>query len=571
MATIQPKITNGHKYWYIVESRRVNGKPRPVVLEYLGKADDLLKRLQSDNDYKLKSYSHGHTASLLDLCEKLGICSIINEHAESQRSYFPDMIIRNNLTVGGTLMLAIISRACSPTSKRDFSNWAKRTSLPYMLGISTSKVDSQHFWDMMDCMPPEAIVSAEAGIVKKVSSLFELDTDSILYDTTNYFTFIDTENKKADIAKRGKNKQKRNDLRQVGLALAVTRKDMIPVYHHSYEGNMADSTVFKNVLKNIVDRMASLGLDISSQTMVFDKGVNSKINLDYVRSLGLNFVGALSPSHNKGLVSDAEHSLLELGDGAYYRTRRTIWGIDMTAVVYVSNRLSIGVIRNIYANVEKCDSEIAKMNSAVDKPRARKKTSKQLTESVQKLLKAHNAANFISFNILDGDKPYIDHSIDYESFAKAEDDAGIRIIMTTRHEWSAYDIVNTYFGQASIEESFKNMKATHHMTLRPQYHWTTQKIRVHNFCCVMGYLLNALLYKQARENAKFAGSMSTFLEILDNVRLGSVIQNNGKRKKSLNVKYSVEIPEEPALPFIDLFKLDELITNKPKIAGLSKY
>jgi len=42
MATIQSKISRGHKYWYIVESRRVNGKPRPIVLEYLGKPDALL-------------------------------------------------------------------------------------------------------------------------------------------------------------------------------------------------------------------------------------------------------------------------------------------------------------------------------------------------------------------------------------------------------------------------------------------------------------------------------------------------------------------------------------------------
>ena len=46
MATIQAKISRGHKYWYIVESRRVNGKPRPVVLAYLGKPDDLLRLLQ---------------------------------------------------------------------------------------------------------------------------------------------------------------------------------------------------------------------------------------------------------------------------------------------------------------------------------------------------------------------------------------------------------------------------------------------------------------------------------------------------------------------------------------------
>ena len=46
MATIQARASRGNKYWYIVESRRVNGKPRPIMLAYLGKANDLLKRLQ---------------------------------------------------------------------------------------------------------------------------------------------------------------------------------------------------------------------------------------------------------------------------------------------------------------------------------------------------------------------------------------------------------------------------------------------------------------------------------------------------------------------------------------------
>jgi hypothetical protein len=34
MATIQAKTSRGKKYWYIVESRRVDGKPRPIVLAY---------------------------------------------------------------------------------------------------------------------------------------------------------------------------------------------------------------------------------------------------------------------------------------------------------------------------------------------------------------------------------------------------------------------------------------------------------------------------------------------------------------------------------------------------------
>lgn len=66
MVTIQSKVSRGHKYWYIVESKRVNGKPRPVVLSYLGKAEGLLKRLQDITaKVALKSYSHGTVAAAI--------------------------------------------------------------------------------------------------------------------------------------------------------------------------------------------------------------------------------------------------------------------------------------------------------------------------------------------------------------------------------------------------------------------------------------------------------------------------------------------------------------------------
>ena len=81
MATIQSKTSRGHKYWYIVESRRVNGKPRPIVLAYLGKAEDLLKRLEGlGESLTIKSYSHGAVAALLRLGAELDVVGIINAH-----------------------------------------------------------------------------------------------------------------------------------------------------------------------------------------------------------------------------------------------------------------------------------------------------------------------------------------------------------------------------------------------------------------------------------------------------------------------------------------------------------
>jgi len=165
MATIQSKKSRGHKYWYIVESRRVNGKPRPVVLSYLGKADDLLKRLQELYELKLKSYSHGAVCALIDVAAKLDIVNILNKYVKSSRHYIAEKPVRNHLTIGITLLLGAVGRVCMPTSKMGWWNWARTTSVEYLLRCSLSKVDSQHFWDLMDSFPEDAIASAEQEIL----------------------------------------------------------------------------------------------------------------------------------------------------------------------------------------------------------------------------------------------------------------------------------------------------------------------------------------------------------------------------------------------------------------------
>ena len=173
MASIQSKMSRGHKYWYIVESRRVNGKPRPIVLEYLGKAETLLKRLRqgSGGKLKIKSHSHGAVAALLEVARKLDVVSIINRHIQSRRPYWPDKPLRNNLTAGITLLLAALGRVCMPTSKRGWWNWARTASCEYLLRVGLSKVDSQHFWDLMDCLPDDAIEKIELELLRNLQTM----------------------------------------------------------------------------------------------------------------------------------------------------------------------------------------------------------------------------------------------------------------------------------------------------------------------------------------------------------------------------------------------------------------
>lgn len=576
MATIQAKKTNGHKYWYIVESRRVNGKPRPVVLEYLGKADDLLKRLQgTKGSYKLKSYSHGLTAKLLDVASILDICNVLNGFVHSTKGYTAEKPIRNNLTAGASLMLAALGRACVVTSKDGWSQWARTTSLEYLLRTSFSKVDSQHFWDAMDAFPVEAIEEAELQILKNTLRHYSIRTDSLFYDTTNFYTYINTNNNKCHIAKRGKNKQKRTDLRQIGLALVVTKDDMVPLFHHSYEGNMNDAKVFASVMEKIRNRLEAVGANVQNHTIVFDRGNNSKRNIEMVKSLNMKYVGALTPFHHKNLVEEASTRLEETSVGGKtilaYRTSKNIWGQDMTVVVTISDKLKEGQIRGVYTSLANCDTAIGKLNRMIANPSGKKRTRENLETLVKSIISKYKVQGLVEFNILqDDEKCYgISHVIRYDSLAKLEEDMGYRILMTNNHDWSTQEIIQAYHGQSFIENTFKNMKNQQHLSFNPQYHWTDQKIKVHNFCCVIAYLMTSLIYKTAREKG-FTGSIDTLLSLLENIRLGTVIEDTGKKGKPKAI-YKLEEMDPAEKKLAEDLEIMNLHEKPMKPKGLSVY
>jgi len=577
MATIQSKKSRGHKYWYIVESRRVNGKPRPIVLEYLGKPDDLLKRLQGlTKGLRLKSYSHGAIAALLDVAHKLDISSLINQYVKSPRSYMAEKPIRNNLTVGMTLLLAAIGRVCMPTSKRGWSNWAKTTTLSYLLRCSLSKIDSQHFWDLMDAVPIEAIPKIEKELLERIIKIYGLESNTLFFDTTNFFTYIDTTNLQCTIAQMGKNKQKRYDLRQVGLAMVVTREDMIPLFHLTYQGNMNDTKVFRAVIKEIKNRLKELGLDVEKHTLIFDRGNNSKKNMAIVRDLHLHYVGALTPYHHKKLINEAIDNLEELDVNGniiqVYRDKRVVWQEERTVVVFISEKLKVGQIRGIYQSLGKKQKQLRELQVSLLNPRTKKRNKEELENKITNLVKGQFLKNLIDWSLseISKGKFQLEFSINQKRLNEIEEKLGFRIIMTDRHHWSTVDIIKAYYGQFFIEHTFKNLKNPYHLALNPQFHWTDQKIIVHYFGCVLGYLLSAIVWRQAKIEARFTGALDTLLDMLNNIRLGSILEESKTRGK-VKAIYKLEEMSDEEDAIMEALAIKDFHNNRPKFKGVGVY
>ncbi|NLP14134.1 MAG: IS1634 family transposase [Clostridium sp.] len=312
--------------------------------------------------------------------------------------------IRNNMTAGASLMLAALGHACIITSKNGWAHWARTTSLEYLLRTNFSKVDCQHFQDAMDTFPAESIESAERQLLENTLRHYSIKMDSLFYDTTNFYTYINTTNSRCHIAKRDKNKQKRMDLRQIVLALVVTRDDMIPLFHHSYEGNMNDAKVFSSVMEKIKNRLEAVGVNVQNYTIVFDRGNNSKKNIELVESLGMKYVGALTPYHHKSLVEEAstrlEETVVNGKSIMAYRTFKNIWGRDMTVVVAILDKLKEGQIRGIHTMLASCDEAISKLNRMISKPNSKKRNREELERPVKSIISRYKALVYTSKDVL---------------------------------------------------------------------------------------------------------------------------------------------------------------------------
>jgi transposase len=549
MATLQKRKSHGQTYWYIVESRRVNGKPRPITLAYLGKAEDLLQRLAGKRCFELQSFSHGDTAALLKVALDLDIVRILNKYIQPGKNNKKPK--RDNLTVGATLLLAALGRACCPTSKDGWYEWCKTTSLEYCLQRSFRMLNSQHFWDQMDAFPVEKIPEIEEEIVQALIRKYDVSFDTLLFDTTNFFTFINSANKRCELPQRGKNKQRRADLRQLGLALLVTRKDHLPLFHKTYRGNKPDSKLWHDEFFALTKRLQTVATQLSDVTLVFDKGNNSKENFRLLDNMeNFHYVASLIPSYFKALLEQANRNFafLDLKAGSeqeeqvqVYRTLAHIWGKERTCVILISEQLREGQIRGIHQTLEKKYAELEEFKSQLENPRRRKSFNQTaINKHLSSIVQGQYISEILRYNICTTKETLsFTYSLDASALQSLKDSVlGRRLLITNQHDWSTEEIILAYRAQTKVEYAFRNLKNPYHLAVRPQFHWTDQKLETHFFICVLAYLLVTTTYAHAKNKGGYSKNIDSFLDDLRTVRLGALIANR-------RISYQLEkLPKE---------------------------
>jgi transposase len=546
MPSLITKWKKGRPYLYWVRSAWRNGHSRIVEQSYLGPRDRVIEQIRAQFTssphteelpplHTVQTREFGASALFYSLAQELGLIELIDAHvppAPPRR--------RTSLSVGHYLVLAALNRVAWPKSKRAFAEWYQDTVLARLVPASRDELSSQRFWDHMNLFEQEHFAPIQRELLRRIQQRFFLGEQFLVYDTTNYYTFIHTFNSRPSLPQRGKNKQKRTDLRQISLALVVDEERGLPLYYRCYEGHVTDvvalSTSLQEMLGHFLPQSASARL-----TLVLDKGNVSRDNFKALLQAHFSFLAAIPAGWVRPLyqVSLMEYQPLTLPDGrrikVYCQPNKRLGGILGKLLVSFSPRFYRSQVRTLDLLQRKAQQQLLQLHASIQQAveRKRPRTEKAVRQEVTQVVRLDRLKDFFSFTLRVDQGKVQELRWQWDRRKKRQikhHDLGKTVLFTDRQELDPRRMVIAYRSQAKVEEMFRISKSRRPGLWWPAYHWTDSKLSVHALYCFVALLLIRIVVLRLQERNLSIG-VELLTERLRGIQEALVIYANGAAQR----------------------------------------
>jgi hypothetical protein len=270
------KTTSG-TYLALVESKRVNGKPRQHVIKYLGKeVEGKAARKVFTNNVKITSVKRHLDVEIIDqLANQLGLKQLLPTAA---------------------LILAYGQLLERPSINK-MEQWLNETDILETLGLE--KITTTQLYEALEQLQDIDFCTIEESLAARLSK--HEGKRSLVIDVTD--TYFEGESLDEE-PRRGKDGKVR---KLVQIALAVTEKWGFPIFHRTFEGNINGKRMFMEMLVSL-DRLGYEG-------MILDRGFWSAANIDQALALNQKVIcGVVKDRHFKAVLSGIDKAKLYTKD-----------------------------------------------------------------------------------------------------------------------------------------------------------------------------------------------------------------------------------------------------------------
>lgn len=515
-ATTRKKDGKVHRYWSIVENRRLpGGRVQQRHVLYLGEINSSQERAwrksvevfdeRSTQSHTLSLFAEDRTdedlvdASVVRLClsqlrlcrprvwgscwlalklwERLGLAEFWAQRLPSSRK---------GTRWDQVLLVLVAYRLLSPGSEwRLHRHWFERSALGDLLGADESLADIHKLYACHDKLLEHKSALFE-HLVQRWRDLFNVEFDVLLYDLTSTYFESDPPFPEQDKRKFGYSRDKRSDCVQVVIALVVTPEGL-PLAYEVLPGNTADKSTLGGFLARIESQYGK-----ARRVWVMDRGIPTEHTLAQMRQ-------ADPPVHYlvgtpKGRLSRLEKDLLlkpwhEARPGVQVK----LLGQDGELYVFAES-------------LERVAKERAMRKRQLKRLWARLQELSDMRLTHEELLMKLGAARsqypsawrLVEVKV-EKQNPRFTYRLKREKLKQVRRREGRYLLRTNLSARDPAELWRYYLQLTQVEDAFKNLKGD--LAIRPIYHQKEPRIEAHIFIAFMAYCLHVTLAQQLRPHA----------------------------------------------------------------------
>jgi len=411
-----------------------------------------------------------------------------------------DQILRDcglNTAQSATAQLLVANRLIEPMSEWALIDWAGRTALPELLDVRITKTTKDRLYHVGDALYAKR-KPIESALRDTQARLFESRGGIVLYDVTNtHFEGICAKNSKA---RHGKNKQKRNDCRQIAIGMAFDQRGL-PLAHEVFEGNLTDTQTLIHILDRLrLGNVESGGME--KPLVILDAGFASKANLALLKERGLGYLINITRSSRAGFAEEFAQGTFETVPGrdpASLVEVRTIPDPENPDGQLVLCRSALRREKEL-AMISKAEQRFLKDIAALREriAKGRLKEAGKIERAIGRLLKSHpRVAQFYTLRYDPSEPGILEVSRDDEKLDEAGELCG-NYVLRTDQPLGAANLWSLYMTLLQAEEGFACLKGS--LGLRPNFHQLEARVEAHVFISILAYHLLAWVREKLRDS-----------------------------------------------------------------------
>lgn len=507
------------------EIARVDGKPKVVSQVYIGSPEKVaaLAKGETSGEVRLKAEEFGalFAANLMDA--GIDLAGIVD-------SVIPRGPKETGPSVGEYFLYCVLNRMVEAKSKHALPDWYAHTAIRQIRPTDISALTSQRYWEKWERVTEEDLSEISRRFFAGVVELSDPGADCLLFDTTNYYTYMATKTP-SELAKRGHNKESKHHLRQVGLGLLVEREGQLPLWWRAYPGNLHDSKLFSAVIQEMFAVVSSLSSTKRRLILVMDKGMNAEANfrliddhplVHFITTHSLWYSSELASiplSKYSPLATAANRQLEREGVASErlraYRATGCYWGQERTVILTynpATARKQSYIFEEKLADIRE---ELLAMRARVREGAPHWRDADRIRERYVSLCERLHVSSSLYELTFEETSSGLRMEFKKNRYEAARRVAlfGKNMIVTDNSDWTTEDIVRASLDRRGVEDCFRASKDDDLIGVQPIRHFTDSKIRCHFFCCVAALTYLRMLEKRLAD----AGVRRTAADVMEDL------------------------------------------------------